>query len=188
MGKEWNIYYTYRAGTKTRPRRWLPKGKCTFFLLTAGSVWRMRSIPRHGIVRTALWLRQPGVYSRAGQPGWEAGVPCMKRVKKAEQAAVKHLAPMESNVFSGHMPLVEHCAMLQYEDGEPRRPGWVTIQTKGAAWQVVIKDPDSACSFTAIGRTLDEALETASLLLACDDAPWEHDTWLAARQKQERKK
>lgn len=99
---------------------------------------------------------------------------------------MKHLVPLESDVLRDHLPLIEHVAVLQYEDGEARQPGWITIRTSGAAWQVVVKDPDSASSFTAIAKTLDEALGTAALLLGCEEAPWEPDAFLA-RSKPKKK-
>jgi len=108
-----------------------------------------------------------------------------RRLPSAEPVA--HLAPMESDILSGLLPLVEHCAARQYDDGTPREPGWLTIKTTGAAWVVQVKDPDSACSFTAVAATLDKALETAAMLLGSDDAPWEPDRWLLESQKKKKK-
>lgn len=99
-----------------------------------------------------------------------------------------HLAPVESTIWEGLMPLIEHMALRQYEDKSPREPGWVTIKSQGAAWIVQVKDPDSCCSFSAVGPTLDSALETAALLLSCDDAPWESDRWLADAASRKKKK
>lgn len=112
----------------------------------------------------------------------------MKRVKREDRASVKHLAAVETETFRQYMPLVEHCCMLQYEDGEPRMPGWITIRTNGAAWQCVVKDPDSASSFTTVGQTLDEVMGTAALLLGCEEAPWEPDSWLAQSKARSKKK
>jgi len=112
----------------------------------------------------------------------------MKKVKRAERASVRHLAALESEMFRDHMPIVEHMAMLQYDDGEPRRVGWITMRTIGSAWQVVVKDPDGCASFTAVGKTLDEALDTAALLLGSEEAPWEPDTWLEKDAAKTKKK
>jgi hypothetical protein len=98
--------------------------------------------------------------------------------RSIDVSGVIHLAAVETVLFSQHLALVEHCALRQYDDGSPREPGWITVKTTGAAWVVQVKDPDSRKSFTAVADTLDKALDTASLLLACDDAPWEHDAWL----------
>jgi len=112
--------------------------------------------------------------------------------KKASKVSggenVKHLAPVETNRFTDLLPLVEHCCFRQYDDGDPREPGWITIKTQGAAWCVQVKDPDACVSFTAVAETLDKALDTAALLLACDDAPWEEDRWLKQQRAGKGKK
>jgi hypothetical protein len=51
-----------------------------------------------------------------------------------------------------------------------------------------VKDPDSANSFPTVGKTLDEALTTAALLLGCEEAPWEPDVYLQATQRKANKK
>lgn len=111
-------------------------------------------------------------------------------IKKRENKAkdLKHLAGLETTLFSDRLSLVEHCALLQYEDGSPRVPGWITIKTQGAAWVVQVKDPDSLSSFSSVAPSLDSALDTAALLLACDDAPWEADRWLADAASRAKKK
>jgi len=107
----------------------------------------------------------------------------MKKVRRSETAAVKHLVPMETEAFRSWMALVEHTALLQYEDGSPRVPGWFTVMTRGSAWCVTVKDPDSCSTFTAVGKTLDEAFDTANLLLGTEEAPREPDQWLSQRQR-----
>lgn len=99
----------------------------------------------------------------------------------------KHLVAMETELFKDLLPLVEHCGVRQYDDGEAREVGWFTIKTQGAAWVVQVKDPDSACSFSVVASTLDKALETAALLLACDEAPWEPDAFLAGAKARKKK-
>lgn len=109
--------------------------------------------------------------------------------RTAEVKDSQHLAAMETTRFADVMSLVEHCALLKYEDGSPRQPGWITIKTNGSAWTIQVKDPDTACSFAAVADTLDKAVETAALLLSCDDAPWERDRFLVDQQaKTARKK
>lgn len=136
---------------------------------------------------TALWRSlEPMPWLRAPCVSWDW--PNMKRRSaKVGSGGDKHLAAMETTHFSQLMALVEHCALRQYDDGEPRDPGWVTIKTQGAAWVVQVKDPDGACSFSAVAETLDKALETATLLLACDEAPWEPDRFLATARSKNKK-
>jgi len=108
--------------------------------------------------------------------------------RAAEKTDVMHLAGVESNVFKDLMPLVEHCSLKQYEDKTPRQPGWLTIKTQGAAWVVQVKDPDTCSSFNAVADSLDNALATAALMLASEEAPWELDKFLQAMAAQNRKK
>lgn len=173
---------------RARPCRWVPHEKCMFFCWSGNWRWELHSSGRHGI-----WLAAGRrAYYLDGAPG-----PCevsferpsmKKRVSKAVMGDANHLAPMESNRFTDLLSLVEHCAVRKYDDGDAREPGWFTIKTQGAAWVVQVKDPDSCCSFNAVGETLDKALETAALLLSCDEAPWEPDSWLAAAAARKAKK
>jgi len=184
MGREWTIradggYVLHRR----RPCRYMPKGNARFYILFENRRFRLDKWANAGICVTALGPRRRDV------PGtvewvrlWER--PTMK--KKALQAGkndAKHLAALESTLFSDLLPILEHCALTQYDDGDQRLPGWLTIKTQGAAWVVQVKDPDAGLSFTSIADTLDKALGTAALMLACDEAPWEVDPWLSAKKK-----
>lgn len=108
--------------------------------------------------------------------------------RSAVVSEVKHLAGVESEVFRGLMPLVEHCSLRQYDDATARETGWITIKTQGAAWVVQVKDPDTCSSFTAVADSLDGALSTAALMLASEEAPWELDKFLQAMQASKKKK
>jgi len=99
----------------------------------------------------------------------------------------KHLVDMQTELLKGHMSLMEHMGFRMYDDGDPRDPGYVTISTNGAAWVVTVKDPDSGYSFKVVGATIDQALDTAALHLACDEAPWELDKWLLDALKKKKK-
>lgn len=101
-----------------------------------------------------------------------------KRVAKTGPDAAKSLASTATTLLEKHRSLLEHCSCRAYDDGDAREPGWFTVKTQGAAWVVQVKDPDSCTSFTAVAETADKALDLAALLLECDEAPWEHDTWL----------
>lgn len=109
----------------------------------------------------------------------------MKKKAAASKAGsdARHLAAIETELFADLMPLVEHCAVTKYDDGDPRETGWVTIKTLGAAWVVQVKDPCSGNSFQFVSDRFDKALEGASLLLACDEAPWQPDAFLKAKKK-----
>jgi hypothetical protein len=50
-----------------------------------------------------------------------------------------------------------------------------------------VKDPDTATSFTSVASCLDKCVETANLLLACEEAPWEPDVWLLKNKPKPKK-
>lgn len=93
----------------------------------------------------------------------------------------KHLAAMETNLFSKLFNLISHCAVTRYDDGDARQPGWFSIKTLGSAWVVQVKDPDSCLQMSCTGQALDDALALADLLLGSEEAPWEPDPFAKAR-------
>lgn len=170
-----------------RPCRWLPRRPQTYVMR-----WRHVALLLRWQPYVGIWIASWRVSSDPWT--WDAHVgiwferPEMKRRSaKSGPSADKHLASLENNVFHGLLPLVEHCALRQYDDGEAREPGWFTVGTSGAAWSVTVKDPDACVSFRTVADTLDKALETAALLLSCDEAPWEHDRFLADAAKRRKK-
>ena len=129
----------------------------------------------------------------SGGPGgvwqrhWEV-VEMKKKSATGGEGQGRHLAALESNILAGHLPIIEHLAVTQYDDGSPRVPGFITIRTQGATWTIDVKDPDSGLSFRVIDPVLDKAIETVSLLLACDQAPWAPDAFLARQNGSKKKK
>lgn len=170
-----------------RPARWLPRAPRDYVLRWRHVELLLTWRPFVGI-RVAAWRRRAGFQPWNADTATWTGRPEMKRrTAKSGPSAEKHLAALECKAFTDLFPLVEHCAIRQYDDGEPREPGWITIGTSGAAWSVTVKDPDACVSFRTVADTLDKALETAALLLSCDEAPWEHDRFLADAAKRRRK-
>lgn len=171
-----------------RPWQWLPKRPSFFFVRVKLARFLLTWKPFAGMAVTARWDKYRDV--RDTPPAsCEMEFPAMAiRRRETKAKDIKHLAPVESRIMDGLLSLVEHMCLLQYEDGTPRLPGWITLKSQGAAWCCQIKDPDSCSSFAAVGSTLDQALETAALLLSCDDAPWEADKWLLEAQRRAAKK
>lgn len=182
MPKWWGICANGLHLHRGRPRCYLPKGKGEFRVYLGHFTFLLHYQYGKGIWVRARCRRTQCPYTEPTAIRWEK--PDMKkRVAKGALAGdARHLAPVETNRFADAMPLVEHCAIRKYDDGDPREPGWFTIKTIGSSWAVQVKDPDGAVSFTAVAPTLDQAVETACLLLACDEAPWEPDRFLAAQK------
>lgn len=170
-----------------------PKGRTiragqTLTLATRLNVWTFLYLGRAG---TTYWSRTDGRnvrlwYSLAND--YSEVLRMKRRQAPSNTSGQKHLAPLESNVMGGHHPLVQHMAVTQYDDGEPRKPGWITVKTFGSSWQIECKDPDACVSLRVVASTLDEALTLASLLLESEEAPWEPDMWLQQQASKNRKK
>ncbi len=188
MPKTWNVYVYSRGLHAGRVRRTLPKGRSEFFLTNGRYVYGLTAKSRKGICIVAQWVRGDRHFGRAAvMHEWE--YPSMAiRKREVAKTDVQHLASMESEHMKDHLALLEHCALRKYEDGSEREVGWYVTKCVGAAWVIQVKDPDSCMSFSAVADTYDKALDTANLLLACDEAPWEHDTWLAKSKMEKQKK
>lgn len=156
-----------------RPGRWLPMGVCRFSVLTGNRRYVMRAMPFRGIgvVEVRSWAWGPGNYDdRLIERRERCSV---KKVKVADRATVKHLAALESEMFREHLPIIECLAMLQYNDGSPREPGYLGMWTQGATWFVRVTDKTGEAQMTAEGRTAEEAWDTLSVLLGSEQPPWE---------------
>ena len=114
----------------------------------------------------------------------------MKRKRQGDPGVPvsKHLAPLESVVLGKFQGIISHCAVTQYDDGEPRKVGWVTLKTMGSSWVLEFKDPDSCSRLTVVSTTLDEALALAQVLLESEEAPWEPDPWLKSQETKSKAK
>jgi len=171
-----------------RPRRWIPKGRHEFILET-GTVMFLCRVWGGRYVLISHWVgTSPGVCLSDITHPWQRIPTMKKRQAKSAMGDSNHLAKMETELFREYLAILEHCAVRKYDDGEGRETGWITIKTQGAAWVVQVKDPDGCCSFSAVADTLDKAFETASLMLSCDEAPWEPDTFLAQAAARKKKK
>lgn len=171
-----------------RPRRWLPEEKGWWWVWCRGAKYLLSWWPGKGI----CLVGRIRVVTKVVSPVWsdlKRRWPRMAiRKRKSDVNGVTNLVEMSSKFFSDLLPLIEHCSARQYDDGSPRAPGWFTVKTQGSAWVCQVKDPDTCCSFTSVAATIDQALETAALMLASDEAPWERDTFLEGMKAREKKK
>jgi len=173
-----------RKKCSRRVRCWTRRRKTWYDLQVGRYAMLVAYIPFRGFfLRT---LRRRGASLLQVLHVWPMPELSMKRVnsqKQGPQGGATHLAAVESGVFAKLMSLVAHCCTVKYDDGEPRRPGWFTVKTQGAAWTVQVKDPDSCSQLQATAQSLDDALALADLLLGSEEAPWEPDPFLKRTQK-----
>lgn len=177
------IHGRTRRSCTTRLRRWSERGWNSARLISVDSTLEMWYQPRRGWMPTSLTIRRGGQVTEQKFPSLKVLMMKRKVVGKSQpKDGVAHLAPLESQVFQALHSLVAHCAVVRYEDGESRKPGWITIKTMGAAWIIQLKDPDAAAQLQVVGDTLDNALALASMMLDSDDAPWEPDPFAKRTQ------
>lgn len=180
MGRSgtWTIYSRRWRLHGVRPCRWLPRSRCVFYVVRRNLEFQLTSQPWFGMWVGARW--RVGTRLSSPVPEYSYGRPEVKKRTPSVPGvpSVRHRAPVESEILCKLLPLVEHCCVTQYDDGDPREPGWWTLKTMGSAWIIQVKDPDSGSSFQCVAETCDKALETAALLLSCDEAPWAPDPFL----------
>jgi hypothetical protein len=167
------VLYRGNRWTGRRPRCWLPLGRCRFWVLTRDHKVAIDAMPFRGLHRSEVRLRGMFPWEKPDALVWQQRRGSVKKVKLTERSSVKHLAAMETEVFGAYLAVLEALALLQYDDGSPRQPGYLGVWTNGATWFARFNDKDADASLTAEGRTLDEALGVLALLLGADDAPWE---------------
>jgi hypothetical protein len=158
-------------------------GKSQLFLSTGARTDAISFTPYQGFHRFARFSRHrdANVAGHGAVQTWER--PAMRKVRLADRASVRHLAAMETAMFSHHLAVLEHLALLQYEDGSPRKPGFLMMFTEGAQWKLVLKDNDADAQLPMIGRTADEAWGLLNEFLGCEEAPWEPNARRKAKGK-----
>lgn len=166
-----------------RPSAWIGHRKRLFYLVWDDKKLALWFVPFRGYIPVSLSTTDGRVVWSSGMV-LDGGV-VVKRVAvgaSSGESLGSHLAPVESTVFSKLHPLVKHCAVTKYDDGEARTPGTVQIRTHGSSWTVQVVDIDGEAFFVAIGPTLDDALALASMLLESESAPWEVARWLKGKK------
>lgn len=169
-------------------RKRLPKGPYMFPVQRGAVTWQVVWLPYYGCT---IWkaLRGSSITYRHPNAEWFGDLKKMKKKKPSEaKTDAHHLAAMESTLFGRLQPLIAHCAVTKYDDGDARQPGWWTLKTMGSAWMVEVKDPDTCMRLVVVQQTADDALTLASVLLESEEAPWEPDPWLTAAKAKKGKK
>ena len=174
------VMLTRQVGRKrvSRKTQWIGSHGWTLMVLVGRTLFRLHALGGCGI----------GIAARRNSQGfweeitdeWMLRRSLVKRKRQADAArpAARHLAPLESVVLGKFQQILNHCAVLQYDDNEPRKPGWVTLKTMGSSWVLEFKDPDSCSRLVVVAADLDDALALAQVLLESEEAPWEPDPWL----------
>lgn len=117
------------------------------------------------------WL----LFSGPSTKGWSTVKRRVAAGAADQVAGPCHFAPMETLLFKQLPNIMSHLCVCRYEDGGPRRPGRMFIETSGAFFKVVVKEPDDGLEMLLSAPTIDDVLALADLMLAADRAPWAPD-------------
>jgi len=181
-----DVHWTGSVGRIRRGGVRLPKGASKFWIVKGDEKFLVDFIPYKGYAVVGLAPRHFAYVGTADfMYQWERAS-MKKKAPSSGGSGARHMAAMETALFAQHLPILEHLAITSYEDGDPRTTGYITLSTRGAAWHVAVKDPDSMMSFNLTSMAFDKLLDDLALILGCEEAPWEPDSWLQRNGKKKK--
>ena len=136
------------------------------------------------------WVARVGYRVTAfGPPEWPPGQshtlwsheptkPMLKRRQAPAEGAPSIPLESESVILNDAPLLRQFLTHTAYEDMTPRQPGYVTICTRGLAFEITLYDYDSGQRCACQGPTLDDMFAAAELVLGAENAPWTADNYL----------
>lgn len=152
--------------------------------------------PRHWLL--VQWLPREGYWVVAsGEVGKPYTQPfyfnpryqgdAMKRRQAARPGDTVIPALPSASVHWPKLPAIrEFISATKYDDGTPRTPGYITVRNRVTMYEVTMYDPDGAARICTRAPKLDDALSLMEQLLGVEDAPWEHDRYLAEQQAKQK--
>jgi hypothetical protein len=181
--------YTRRTSRGVqRPRSWSP-------LYSGEYVWR-----RGPWDLFMGWCRHLGYFPRFGlQVAWSVGqvrvdYPDVKgtKMKKPNVTAPggkPEDTPPAVSVFLKKYPrLLAFLCDRWYDDGSPRWPGSVWIDSDISAAKAMLKEPTLCLCARIRAATLDDLMAAVETFLGLDSPPWEHDQYAAEKGVLKKKK
>jgi len=154
-----------------------------------GNMWTQWQLVLNYGIRVELAARRgvgylPWCVRRPGQVAWMFPgrsydeVVSMKRKRQvSEQVGGVASASLATKTMEACVPVLQHLAVRQYDDGAVRTPGSLLIRTVGSMWQCIAKDPDSRQQLLVLAASFDDAMLLLSMMLEAEDAPWEPDPY-----------
>jgi len=177
-----------RYGVRKRAGMKGPMTRAAYRLCTGKAKFLLWWWPDGTIRPVAVWPAIAGRgYADQSTPLWRR--PRMRKVKAASPGdAPRNHASLNPGALDKLPGLIDHLAVIKYDDDSPRQVGAIRVTTEGFEWCVRVSDPDSACSFVARAETLWDAILLAELLVTSERCPWSPDSFLADRAARKKKK
>lgn len=173
----------HRGWHGKRVGQWLPRRGEKMLKIVGVKHWlRVQWLPREG-----YWVVSSGEVGMPDDkpfyfnPRYEGDA--MKRRQAARPGDTVLPALSSASTHWPKLPAIrEFISATKYDDGTPRTPGYVTVRNRLTTYEVTIYDPDGAARLSTRAPTLDAALSLMEQLLGVEEAPWEHDRYLADQQ------
>lgn len=112
----------------------------------------------------------------------------MASAGSASNGGPTHLASLDTVVLKACPHVVQHLAVVRYDDGTPRRPGRLFLETVGAFFKLILKDQEAGLEMILSAPTIDDVFALADLMLASDTPPWQPDPFARDRASGAKKK
>lgn len=117
-------------------------------------------------------------------PLTKGSVPVKRPLASATSASpggLTHLASLDTLMLKACPHVVQHLAVVRYDDGTPRRPGRLFLETVGAFYKVILKDQEAGLEMILSAPSIDDVFALADLMLASDTPPWQADPYARDR-------
>jgi hypothetical protein len=171
-----------------RPRTWSPQGEGRYAWAVGpyhvSVLWRRRE----GYSFLSCWDARPGVpFQRLVLPDVERGT--VKKPNVSAPAGQPGDDPPAVSTFLKRYPrLLAFLTDRWYDDGSPRWPGSVWIDSDLSAAKALLKEPTLCLCARIRAAALDDLMSAIEVFLGLDSPPWEHDRYAAeAAVKKKRK-
>lgn len=96
--------------------------------------------------------------------------------------------PGVSKIFAKCPRVLEFMSATAYDDGSPRKPGYLTWRNRGHCYELTAYDPDSGLRLPVSGPDVDHVYGALEGLLGAPDAPWQVDDYLMGQLTKKKRK
>lgn len=96
--------------------------------------------------------------------------------------------PAESKLMAKCKRLMEWLTATTYDDGSPRTPGSLWIDSDSAAFKAMLKEPSLLLCARIRAGTFDDLIAAVETFLGLDSPPWEPDKFALERASKKTKK
>ncbi len=176
------------APGRARPGQWLPRREARYLMAYGASLLLVQYQPHRGMYPIALCrvvdgalvddVEFPSLWSQA-----------MKKVSLGVDSSTP-LPPLSSDsvLLKRLARLREFLSLTAYDDGSPRAPGRLWLDSDGTAYIITLFEPSAMVRARFRAAGIDDVFALADTFLGADTPPWEVDQWARDRVTAKKKK